>query len=40
MGTGAYLAAALKLGRRVIGVDIDEKAYNIARAKLFSQLES
>ena len=40
MGTGAYLAAALKLGRRVLGVDYNEEKYNIARAKLFSQLES
>ena len=40
MGIGAYLAAALKLGRRVIGVDYNEEKYSIARAKLLSQLKS
>ncbi|HEY7078398.1 MAG TPA: DNA methyltransferase [Nitrososphaeraceae archaeon] len=40
MGTGAYLAAALKLGRRVIGVDINEEKYNIAKANLLLQLKS
>lgn len=40
MGTGAYLSAALKLGRRVIGVDNDKGMYNRAKANLVSQLES
>ena len=37
MGTGVYLAAALKLGRRVIGVDCNEETYNIAKANLLQQ---
>ncbi|MGA9844256.1 MAG: DNA methyltransferase [Nitrososphaeraceae archaeon] len=37
MGTGAYLSAALKLGRRVIGVDNNEEMYNIAKSNLISQ---
>ena len=39
MGTGAYLAAALRLGRRVIGVDYNEEKYNNANANLLSQLK-
>ena len=39
MGTGAYLAAALQLGRRVIGVDNNEEMYNIAKANLILQLK-
>jgi DNA modification methylase len=39
MGTGAYLAAALQLGRRVIGVDNNEEMYNIAKAILILQLK-
>ena len=40
MGTGTYLAAALKVGRRVIGVDNNEEMYNTAKANLILQLES
>ena len=40
MSTGAYLAAALKLGRRVIGVDCNEQTYNIAKANLLQQMNS
>jgi DNA modification methylase len=36
MGTGAYLLGALKLNRRVIGVDINQETYNIAKARLLS----
>jgi DNA modification methylase len=32
MGTGAYLAAALRLGRRAIGVDYNEEKYSNANA--------
>jgi DNA modification methylase len=39
MGTGAYLAAALKLVRRAIGVDYNEEKYDIANANLLSQLK-
>ncbi|MGC2427275.1 MAG: DNA methyltransferase [Nitrososphaeraceae archaeon] len=39
MGTGAYLAAALRLGRRVIGVDYNEEKYKNANANLLSQLK-
>lgn len=39
MGTGAYLAAALRLGRRAIGVDYNEEKYNNANANLLSQLK-
>lgn len=38
MGTGAYLAAALKLGRRVIGIDCDKETYNIAKANLLQRM--
>jgi DNA modification methylase len=37
MGTGTYLAAALKLGRRVIGVDNNEETCKIAKSRLISQ---
>lgn len=40
MGTGAYLAGALKLGRRVIGVEINEETFNIAKARLLLQSPS
>ena len=40
MGTGAYLAGALKLGRRVIGVEINQETYNIAKARLLLQSQS
>ena len=40
MGTGAYLAAALRLGSRAIGVDYNEKKYNNANANLLSQLKA
>ena len=39
MGTGAYLAGALKIGRRVIGVEINEETYNFAKARLLLQLQ-
>jgi DNA modification methylase len=37
MGTGTYLAAALKLGRRVIGVDNNKETCKIAKSRLISQ---
>jgi hypothetical protein len=40
MGTGAYLVGALRLNRRVIGVEINEETYNRAKAKLLLQLRS
>jgi DNA modification methylase len=40
MGTGSYLEGALKLGRRVIGVEINEETYNIAKARLLLQLRA
>jgi hypothetical protein len=39
MGTGSYLAGALRIGRRVIGVEINEGTYNIAKGKLLLQLQ-
>ncbi|HEU4447808.1 MAG TPA: hypothetical protein VFR94_24255 [Nitrososphaeraceae archaeon] len=39
MGTGAYLAGALRIGRRVIGVEIREETYNIAKAKLLLHMQ-
>ena len=40
MSTGAYLAAALRLGRRAIGVDYNEEKYKNANTNLLSQLKS
>ena len=39
MGTGSYLAGALRIRRRAIGVEINEKTFNIAKAKLLLQLQ-
>ena len=40
MGIGAYFTAALRLGRRAIGVDYNEEKYSNANANLLSQLKS
>ena len=38
VGTGTTVIAAKRLGRRLIGIDIDEKYVNITKNKLFKEL--
>jgi hypothetical protein len=40
MGTGSYLAAVLKLGRRIIGIDYNEEKYNITKETYFRKWNS
>jgi DNA modification methylase len=40
MGTGNYLAALLKLGRRIIDIDYNEEKYNITKETYFRKWNS
>lgn len=39
MGSGASIAAALSLGRKAVGIEIDETWFNVAKEKVMNQMK-
>ena len=39
MGSGASIAAALSLGRKGVGIEMDETWFNVAKEKVMNQMK-